>query len=200
VINRLLKSWRRQIPVMECEPGCRECCEGHAPAMILPEWREIKHPGKIVKDLKVLMACPFFGEKGCEIYARRPLRCRVFGTVARAELSASGLEVTLPVCCPRGHQPETPWPLKSALIVLVHYQKWFNQELQAVVADFRKWQRSQGSLAGAPVPPVLPAKFEWMYYVLCTREGQNNMSQLMGHGRPALSPEKLGRLAAVIGG
>jgi Fe-S-cluster containining protein len=196
MIRRLLKSWQQQIPAMSCIPGCRDCCEGYAPSMTLGEWREIRHPGKIVKGMKVFGACPFLGASGCEIYARRPLICRIFGTVGRDELEKNNLAVTLPVCCPRGCQPETPWPLKEALAVQVHYHKWLNRDLLAVTADFRAYQRWVGRDASLNKP----AKFEWLYYVLCTRDGQNNLRQLYGQGRPALAPEELGRLAAIMGG
>jgi len=194
MIHRLLKSWHKQIPAMNCESGCRECCEGYAPAMTLGEWRAIKHPGKIVKDLKVLATCPFLGDRGCEIYARRPLICRIFGTVSRVELEDKQVAESLPVFCPRGCQPAEPLRAGAALGLQVQYQQWLNREVTAVVADLRRY-------AAARLPgEAQPTKFEWMYYQLCTRDGQNNLRQLMGHGRPALAPEELGRLAAIIGG
>lgn len=196
MIGHLLRTWRKQIPTMSCEAGCRECCEGYAPGMTRWEWRELRHPGKFSGG-QILEACPFLGKQGCEIYARRPLTCRIFGTVSREELMAHDLAATLPVFCPRGRQPEDPWPLQAALKVQVPYQGFLNREIRATVADFRQWAATgTGTEAGA----TMPDKFEWLFYMLCTRDGQNNLRQLHGQGRPALTPGELGRLAAVIGG
>jgi Fe-S-cluster containining protein len=39
------------------------------------------------------LSCPHLGDNGCEVYAERPLICRLFGTTSR-----------LP--CPNGRRPE----------------------------------------------------------------------------------------------
>ena len=193
MILRRLKTWYQQIPAMTCESGCRECCEGYAPALALAEWREIKHPAKIVPTLMILETCPFLGESGCEIYARRPLICRIFGTVSKAELQDKQVAVSLPVFCPRGCEPEEPLRAGAALGLQVQYQRLLNQELLQMAADFRKWQAAGG---GGPTP----AKFEWLFYVLCTRDGQRTWQQIQGQGPATLATEDLGRLAALIGG
>ncbi|MCL4504107.1 MAG: YkgJ family cysteine cluster protein [Deltaproteobacteria bacterium] len=194
MIHRLLKTWHKQIPAMQCESGCRQCCEGYAPSMLLAEWREIKHPGKILKEIGLLESCPFLGESGCEIYPRRPLVCRIFGTVAKAELEEKKVAVSLPVFCPRGCEPPEPLKAGAALGLQVHYQRLLNAQLREVAADFRQCQQIRQE------DEPLPAKFEWLYYVLCTRDGQHNYRQLMGRALPALNQEDLGRLAAVMGG
>lgn len=39
-------------------------------------------------------SCPHLGDKGCQVYAERPLICRLFGTTPR-------------LACPNGKRPET---------------------------------------------------------------------------------------------
>ena len=39
------------------------------------------------------LSCPHLGDKGCEVYAERPLICRLFGTTPR-------------LACPNGKRPE----------------------------------------------------------------------------------------------
>ena len=39
------------------------------------------------------LSCPHLGDKGCQIYAERPLICRLFGTTPR-------------LACPQGKRPE----------------------------------------------------------------------------------------------
>jgi hypothetical protein len=205
MIQRLLKFWHRQIPGMSCEPGCRQCCEGDARAMLLSEWREIKHPGKYAAG-PALAACPFLGDSGCEIYARRPLVCRLFGTVAPDDPALVELAGTFPISCPRGHYPEAPLPLAAALRMQVDYQNYANRELQQVIGDWRRFL--QGPQAGTPAPltPALPAwdeempeKFVWLRYVLSTREGQTTLRLLSGATPVNLDPEKMAQMTAMLG-
>ncbi len=39
-------------------------------------------------------SCPYLGAEGCQVYAERPLICRLFGTTPR-------------LACPRGKRPES---------------------------------------------------------------------------------------------
>lgn len=39
------------------------------------------------------LSCPHLGESGCQVYAERPLICRLFGTTPR-------------LACPNGRRPE----------------------------------------------------------------------------------------------
>ena len=202
MIHRRLTSWHRQIPVMTCEPGCRDCCEGDARAMLLTEWREIRHPGKYARG-PALTACPFLGESGCEIYARRPLICRLFGTVAPDDPALVELDGTFPISCPRGHCPEAPLPLAAALRMQVEYQNYANRELQRVIEDWSKYLAS-----GAGVPPAdkrmagetpaLPEKFQWLRYVLSTREGQTTLRLLWGQAPVQIDPDKMARMTAMM--
>jgi uncharacterized protein len=203
MIQRLLKTWHKQIPAMSCEPGCRECCEGDARAMILAEWREIRHPGKYARG-PALAACQFLGEFGCEIYARRPLICRLFGAVAPDDPALAELAGTFPISCPRGHHPEAPLPLAAALKIQVDYQNYANRELQKIIGD---WQRYQTCLAQAPSPGEsqpgaavlqLPEKFQWLRYVLSTREGQTTLRLLWGATPVNIDPARMEQMAAMI--
>lgn len=203
MIQRLLKSWWNQIPAMSCEPGCRDCCEGDARAMLLFEWREIKHPGKYATG-PALRECPFLGSCGCEIYARRPLVCRLFGAVAPDDPALVKLDGMFPISCPRGHHPETPLPLAAALRMQVEYQNYANRELQRVIGD---WQRFlKGPQAGTPAPQgleslghqPLPEKFQWLRYVLSTREGQTTLRLLAGAAPVNINPDKMARITAMM--
>jgi len=201
MIDRLLKTWHKQIPAMICSPGCRECCEGDARAMTLHEWREIRHPGKYATG-PALAACPFWGESGCEIYARRPLICRLFGTVAPDDPALVELEGTFPIACPRGHYPEVPLPLAAALRIQVDYQNYANRELQQVIGD---WQQFMGlihhlDLKGQGQSEPLPEKFQWLRYVLSTREGQTTLRLLWGLTPVKIDPKKMARMTTMLGG
>ncbi|MBM4301642.1 MAG: YkgJ family cysteine cluster protein [Deltaproteobacteria bacterium] len=195
MIQRLLKSWKKQIPAMSCEPGCRECCEGDARTMTLSEWREIRHPGKYATG-PALAACPFLGEFGCEIYTRRPLICRLFGVVAPDDQALVELAGTFPISCPRGHCPEAPLPLAEALRMQVVYQDFANRELQQAIGDWNRYL-SAGGDAGVT---ALPEKFQWLRYVLSTREGQSTLRLLWGQTPVQIDPEKMAQMTAMLGG
>jgi Fe-S-cluster containining protein len=198
LIQSRLKSWHRRIPAMTCEPGCRDCCQGDARAMTLHEWREIRHPGKYAKG-PALAACPFLGEFGCEIYARRPLICRLFGTVAPDDPALVELQGTFPIGCPRGHYPERPLPLAAALRMQVAYQDYANREMQKVIEG---WYHFMDLLtldqAGTSEP--LPEKFQWLRYVLSTREGQTTLRLLSGATPVNIDSARMEQMAAMMGG
>jgi hypothetical protein len=163
--------------------------------MTLAEWREIRHPGKYVSG-SVLPACPFLGDLGCEIYARRPLICRLFGSVAPDDPALVELAGTFPISCPRGYHPEAPLPLAAALKIQVAYQEYANRELQQVIGDWHKFLRSPG---GKPGPLALPEKFQWLRYVLSTREGQTTLRLLWGATPVNIDPARMEQMAAMLG-
>lgn len=66
-----------RIPTFTCIPGCNECC-GVVP-FTESEWALLT-PEEQAKPL-VSARCQFATETGCSIYERRPLLCRLFGTV-----------------------------------------------------------------------------------------------------------------------
>jgi Fe-S-cluster containining protein len=195
MINRLLKSWQKRLPAMSCAAGCTFCCQGDARAMTLAEWREIQHPGKYSGG-QVFQTCPFLEESGCGIYARRPLLCRVFGTVSKKDADLQGLDV--PIFCPKGCEPEQPLPFAAALKIQVDYQHYANRELMRVITD---WARFLNEVrAGTPAPTQLPEKFAWLRYVLSTREGQSTLGMLWGAKAVNIDPARMERLAGLVGG
>ncbi|OYY95493.1 MAG: zinc/iron-chelating domain-containing protein [Hydrogenophilales bacterium 28-61-23] len=83
---------RRHIPAFECVPGCHDCC-GPVTASSeemarLPAKSDTEHAAALAA-----LSCPHLGEKGCRVYAERPLICRLFGTTPR-------------LACPNGKHPE----------------------------------------------------------------------------------------------
>jgi hypothetical protein len=200
MINRLLKTWQKQIPAMSCEAGCRVCCEGDARAMLLAEWREINHPGKYSGG-RVFQTCPFLGESGCEVYARRPLICQVFGTVSREDADLQGLEV--PIFCPQGCEPERPLSFAAALKIQVNYQYYAGRELQQVIGDWALFLKECGQGRPhhrTPASPEMPEKFLWLRYVLSTREGQTTLGLLAGTTKVNIDPARMEKMAGLVGG
>lgn len=90
--SQKIRFFRRHIPSFECVPGCHDCC-GPVTASSeemarLPFKSQAQHEAALAN-----LDCPHLGEAGCEVYAERPLICRLFGTTA-------GLP------CPHGRRPE----------------------------------------------------------------------------------------------
>ncbi len=90
--SQALRFLRRRIPAFECEPGCHDCC-GPVTASSeemarLPEKGEAEHAAALAG-----LNCPHLGDRGCQVYAERPLICRLFGTTPR-------------LACPNGKRPE----------------------------------------------------------------------------------------------
>lgn len=193
MIERLIKNWRKKIPEMECEAGCRECCEGYAPGMTRWEWREIKHPGKYATG-RSLTNCPFYKAVGCAIYAKRPLICRLFGTVDRLEVAGQELETTLPIFCPRGRRPEKPLALSAAMNIEVRYQKLLQEEILRTGTDWCRY------LPAHQAGETLPEKFAWLRYVLSTRDGQTALAfRVVGPQiLPRLPEPEFAKMAAIF--
>ncbi len=87
----LLESLREKIPTFRCIVGCHDCCgpvtASSEEVARLPIKTDAEHE-RALTDL----TCPYLGTGGCEVYAERPLICRLFGTSPR-----------LP--CPNGMRP-----------------------------------------------------------------------------------------------
>jgi hypothetical protein len=82
---------REQIPSFECKPGCHDCC-GPVTASAeemrnLPVKSDAEHTAALAD-----LSCPYLGERGCQVYAERPLICRLFGTTPK-------------LACPNGRRP-----------------------------------------------------------------------------------------------
>lgn len=91
--SRLIRFFRRRIPAFACVPGCHDCC-GPVTASSeemarLPVKSEGEHGAALAG-----FSCPHLGDKGCQVYAERPLICRLYGTTPR-------------LACPNGKRPET---------------------------------------------------------------------------------------------
>ncbi|MHB1214345.1 MAG: YkgJ family cysteine cluster protein [Thiobacillus sp.] len=91
--SQTIRFFRRRIPTFECESGCHDCC-GPVTASSeemarLPEKSDTEHAAALAA-----LSCPHLGRNGCQVYAERPIICRLFGTTPR-------------LACPNGKHPET---------------------------------------------------------------------------------------------
>ena len=89
--DRKLDELRARIPSFVCIVGCHDCC-GPVTASSeemarLPFKTEAEHEAALAE-----LSCPHLGAHGCEVYAERPLICRLFGTTPR-------------LLCPNGQRP-----------------------------------------------------------------------------------------------
>ncbi len=87
-----VRFFRTRIPDFECIPGCHDCCGPVTTSTVemarLPVKTEAEHAAALAE-----LNCPHLGERGCTVYAERPLICRLFGTTPR-------------LACPHGRRPE----------------------------------------------------------------------------------------------
>ena len=83
---------REHIPSFECVPGCHDCCgpvtTSSEEMSRLPVKTDAEHEAAL-DDL----SCVHLGPNGCEVYAERPLICRLFGTTPH-------------MACPNGRRPK----------------------------------------------------------------------------------------------
>lgn len=88
---QIIKFFRGKIPPFDCVPGCHDCCgpvrTSTQEIARLPEKSAAQHAAALAA-----WSCPYLGPGGCEVYAERPLICRVFGTTPR-------------LACPNGRRP-----------------------------------------------------------------------------------------------
>ncbi len=90
--SQTIRFLRKRIPAFECEAGCHDCC-GPVTASSeemarLPVKSDAAHATALAE-----LSCPHLGKNGCQVYAERPLICRLFGTTPR-------------LACPKGKRPE----------------------------------------------------------------------------------------------
>lgn len=91
--GRKIRFFRQHIPAFACLPGCHDCC---GPVTTSPE-EMARLPVKSVAEHDAALAelnCPHLGKDGCEVYAERPLICRLFGTTPK-------------LACPHGKRPDS---------------------------------------------------------------------------------------------
>jgi len=89
--SQIIKFYRERIPSFECTPGCHDCCgpvtASSEEVARLPAKSDAQHESALAE-----YNCPYLGINGCEVYAERPLICRLFGTTPR-------------LSCPNGKGP-----------------------------------------------------------------------------------------------
>ncbi|MHB1083978.1 MAG: YkgJ family cysteine cluster protein [Thiobacillus sp.] len=90
--SQTIRLLRRHIPTFACVPGCHDCCgpvtASSEEMAMLPVKSDIEHAAALAE-----LSCPHLGDNGCQVYAERPLICRLFGTTHR-------------LACPNGKRPE----------------------------------------------------------------------------------------------
>ena len=89
--DRTIDALRQRIPSFTCIVGCHDCCgpvtASSEEVARLPIKTQAQHDAAVER-----LDCVYLGSKGCEVYAERPLICRLFGTTP-------GLR------CPNGQRP-----------------------------------------------------------------------------------------------
>ncbi|SMC18283.1 hypothetical protein SAMN02745857_00518 [Andreprevotia lacus DSM 23236] len=90
--SQKIRFFRSRIPTFECKPGCHDCCGPVTTSTDemarLPAKSEAEHEAALAT-----LSCPHLGEHGCQVYAERPLICRLFGTTPK-------------LACPNGCRPD----------------------------------------------------------------------------------------------
>ncbi|GHD56564.1 YkgJ family cysteine cluster protein [Jeongeupia chitinilytica] len=88
-----IRFFRERIPSFECEPGCHDCCGPVTTSS--EEMARLPRKTRAERDAALTeLSCPHLGPRGCQVYAERPIICRLFGTTPK-------------LACPRGRRPET---------------------------------------------------------------------------------------------
>lgn len=89
--HRKVEELRQRIPSFTCIVGCHDCCgpvtASSEEVARMPIKTEAQHNAALSE-----FNCPYLGKHGCEVYADRPLICRLFGTTPR-------------LLCPNGQRP-----------------------------------------------------------------------------------------------
>jgi hypothetical protein len=91
-IFRELRAIYEQLPAVNCQRKCQECC---GPIIVSPAERlrmEVVGGRPLVYDIDA-GHCEYLVEGGCSVYAVRPLICRLWGAVEKMR-------------CPFGCEPE----------------------------------------------------------------------------------------------
>lgn len=80
-MNKLDRAYA-MVPGFECKGLCQESCGPVIPSEA-EESRILKRQGAIVDYDKKTLTCHLLTDGRCEIYADRPLLCRLFGAVKK---------------------------------------------------------------------------------------------------------------------
>ena len=91
-VAQQIRFFRHRIPSFACKPGCHDCCgpvtTSTEEMARLPVKSQEEHDWALSH-----LSCPHLGGNGCQVYAERPLICRLFGTTPH-------------LACPHGLRPE----------------------------------------------------------------------------------------------
>ena len=91
--GEIIARLREQIPTFECVPGCQDCCgpvtTSSEEMSRLPVKSDAEHDAALNE-----LNCVHLGPHGCEVYAERPLICRLFGTTPRILLFGLFVQAT----------------------------------------------------------------------------------------------------------
>jgi uncharacterized protein len=188
IITRI-RTWQRQIPKMDCLPGCHECCQGYAPSMTKFEWYQI-HNRKKFSTGQTLQYCPFLGANGCTIYHRRPLICRLYGTVESQDAGRIGI---FKAYCPRGARPDQPLAFSLALQIQSDYEGELWTQACKLIQQYIAYLKG-------PRERQLPLKFEYLRYLFSTKDGQRGLSLLMGIDRGEITAEQYHKIKELLEG
>jgi len=83
---RRLEELYARIPKFECRRGCSECCVH--PIWSRAEWDRLPESRR---ENKASLMCQYSCADGkCEVYERRPLTCRLFGSTERLSCPYTG--------------------------------------------------------------------------------------------------------------
>lgn len=120
--HRIILNLRRIIPVMQCKPGCHDCC-GIVPMTF---WeRKMMCNG----DKTNMPSCEFLTESGCSNYPERPMLCRIYGAINRKtpdivlRAGNAGVLSLKRLHCPRGCGPEFPLSWDIAADIMETYRE-----------------------------------------------------------------------------
>lgn len=105
------------IPPVPCIPGCTDCC-GPVP-FTLTEWALIPVPMQRHRA-KGTLDCPYSLNRGCDIYASRPLLCRLFGATLDPMLQ-----------CPHGRRAEHPLTTEASNHLVDRYLHLLENDARA---------------------------------------------------------------------
>ena len=128
------------------------------------------------------------GKRGCTIYSKRPMICRLFGTVNREQAEELGI---FKAYCPRGGAPEIPLSLARAIKIQSDYEGLLWTEACKLIQQFIAYLKG-------PRVVKLPLKFEYLRYLFSTQDGQRGMALLMGIDPGTMQPEQLNKLQQLM--
>lgn len=92
ITTKKIEFFRKRIPSFACVSGCHDCCGPVTTSSYemasLPVKSDAEHETALAD-----LSCPHLGETGCQVYAERPIICRLFGTTPK-------------LACPNGKKPD----------------------------------------------------------------------------------------------